>query len=57
MSWGWCLRNSDGAFIAVGTNVSMHQFSTLEGEVMALLEAIREASSPTLCLKATQNLC
>jgi ribonuclease HI len=44
MSWGWCLRNFDGAFIAVGTNVSMHQLSTLEGEAMALLEVIREAS-------------
>ncbi|GAU35379.1 hypothetical protein TSUD_57280 [Trifolium subterraneum] len=42
--WGWCFRNSHGAFIAACTNVSMHKFSTLEGEAMTLLEAIREAS-------------
>ncbi|GAU50607.1 hypothetical protein TSUD_410170 [Trifolium subterraneum] len=42
--WGWCLCNLHGAFIVAGTNVSMHKFSTLEGEAMALLEAIHEAS-------------
>jgi hypothetical protein len=43
--WSWCIRNSDSAFIAAGTNSRRHNFTVAEGEAMAILEAIREASS------------
>ncbi|GAU14356.1 hypothetical protein TSUD_309160 [Trifolium subterraneum] len=43
--WGWCMRNSNGAFVAECTNMSMHELTTVEGEAMAILHAMREAVS------------
>jgi hypothetical protein len=43
--WSWCVRNSDGSFIAAGTNSCRHNLSVHEGEAIAILEAMREASS------------
>ncbi|GAU44733.1 hypothetical protein TSUD_88180 [Trifolium subterraneum] len=43
--WGWCLRNSNGVFVAAGTNMSTHKLTIVEGEAMAILEAMREAIS------------
>ncbi|XP_045802361.1 uncharacterized protein LOC123895940 [Trifolium pratense] len=43
--WGWCIRNSQGVFVAAGTNMSMHKLAIVEGEAMAILEAMRQATS------------
>ncbi|WJX23528.1 hypothetical protein P8452_12731 [Trifolium repens] len=43
--WGWCIRNSNGSFIAAGTNSRKHNFTVPEGEALAILEALRVASS------------
>ncbi|GAU40324.1 hypothetical protein TSUD_221720 [Trifolium subterraneum] len=42
-SWNWCIRNSQGQFIAAGCNKILEKLTTYEGEIMALLEEIREA--------------
>ncbi|MCI48709.1 cytochrome P450, partial [Trifolium medium] len=41
--WSWCVCNSEGAFIAAGTNICTHNLTTMEGEAMTILEALREA--------------
>ncbi|GAU48422.1 hypothetical protein TSUD_405520 [Trifolium subterraneum] len=43
--WGWCVRNSDGVFIAAGTNSCMQNCTAAEGEALAVLEAMRVAIS------------
>ncbi|GAU51577.1 hypothetical protein TSUD_414260 [Trifolium subterraneum] len=43
--WGWCVRNSEGNFVAAGTNNCLHKLTIEEGEAMAILEAMREAIS------------
>jgi ribonuclease HI len=43
--WGWCIRNSTGSFIAAGTSSRRHNFTVPEGEALAILEAMRVASS------------
>ncbi|GAU41353.1 hypothetical protein TSUD_390390 [Trifolium subterraneum] len=45
MGWGWCLRNSNGVFVAAGINMSTHKLTIVEGEAMAILEAMCEAIS------------
>jgi ribonuclease HI len=42
---GWCIRNSNGSFIVAGTNSHKHHFTVPEGEALAILEALRVASS------------
>ncbi|GAU46165.1 hypothetical protein TSUD_301250 [Trifolium subterraneum] len=41
-STGWCLRNHWGRFVRVGTYWKEGKCSTIEGEAIALLEAMRE---------------
>jgi ribonuclease HI len=36
------MQNSDGIFVATGTNKCMHNFIATEGEAMAILEAMCE---------------
>jgi hypothetical protein len=43
--WNWCVRNSEGSFIAAGTNLCKHNLTTLEGASLDILEALREANS------------
>ncbi|CAJ2629979.1 unnamed protein product [Trifolium pratense] len=43
--WSWCIRDSNDNFVAAGTNINKYHLSILEGEAMAILEAIREAST------------
>jgi ribonuclease HI len=43
--WGWCVRDSAGSFVAADTNSCRHSFTVAEGEAMAMLEAMREATS------------
>jgi hypothetical protein len=40
--WGWVLRDSSGEFKLAGTNIVNTPFSVLEGEAMALVEAMEE---------------
>ncbi|MCH83939.1 cytochrome P450 [Trifolium medium] len=41
---GWCLRDHRGRFILAGTNLINGRLNTLEGEAMALKEAIYETN-------------
>jgi ribonuclease HI len=41
--WGWVVRDSRGHFHLAGTNIIHSPLSVLEGEAMALLEAMEEA--------------
>jgi ribonuclease HI len=43
--WGWCVRDSNGRFVAAGTNNCKHVLTIAEGEAMAILEAMRVATS------------
>jgi ribonuclease HI len=43
--WSWCVRDSNGAFVAPGTNNCRHILTVVEGEAMTILEAMREAIS------------
>jgi ribonuclease HI len=40
--WGWCLRDCHGNFKLAGTNLVNSPLTTLEGEAMALVEAMHE---------------
>jgi ribonuclease HI len=40
--WDWVLRDSSGEFKLAGTNIVNTPFSVLEGEAMALVEAMKE---------------
>jgi ribonuclease HI len=40
--WGWILRDSNGDFKLAGTNIVNTPFSVVEGEAMALAEAMKE---------------
>ncbi|GAU16129.1 hypothetical protein TSUD_339990 [Trifolium subterraneum] len=40
--WGWCLRDCRVRFILAGTNLMHTKLNTLEGEAMALKEALEE---------------
>ncbi|PNX97936.1 mediator of RNA polymerase II transcription subunit 26-like protein, partial [Trifolium pratense] len=40
--WGWCVRDHRGRFIVAGTNIMQARLNTLEGEAMAIKEAIGE---------------
>jgi ribonuclease HI len=42
--WGWVVRDSRGHFHLAGTNIIHSPLSILEGEAMALLEAMEEAT-------------
>jgi hypothetical protein len=42
---GWCMRDSLGRFVLAGTKRAHERLSTIEGETMTLLEAIREAAN------------
>jgi ribonuclease HI len=41
-SWGWCLHDSRGYFKLAGTNVVNSPLSVLEGEALAIIEAMEE---------------
>ncbi|WJX28566.1 hypothetical protein P8452_17266 [Trifolium repens] len=38
--WGWCLRDSRGQFKLAGTNIVSSPHSVMEGEALALIEAM-----------------
>jgi ribonuclease HI len=40
--WGWCVRDHRGRFLLAGTNLIHAQLNTLEGEAMAIKEAMHE---------------
>ncbi|PNX63857.1 cytochrome p450, partial [Trifolium pratense] len=40
---GWCVRNAQGRFVAAGTNLIHQKLATIEGEGMAILDALHEA--------------
>jgi ribonuclease HI len=40
--WGWCLRDSRGHFKLAGTNIVNSPYSVMEGEALALIEAMEE---------------
>jgi ribonuclease HI len=40
--WGWCVRDHRGRFLFAGTNIMQAQLNTLEGEAMAIKEAMEE---------------
>jgi ribonuclease HI len=40
--WGWCVRDSRGFFQLAGTNVVHSTLNVLEGEALAILEAMEE---------------
>jgi hypothetical protein len=40
--WGWIIRDSRGHFMLAGTNIIHSPLSVMEGEAMALLEAMEE---------------
>jgi ribonuclease HI len=40
--WGWVLRDSHGGFKLAGSNIMPTTFSVLEGEALALVEAMEE---------------
>jgi hypothetical protein len=40
--WGWCLRDSRGYFKLAGTNVVNSSLNVLEGEALAIIEAMEE---------------
>jgi ribonuclease HI len=40
--WGWCLRDSRGHFQLAGTNIMNSPCSVVEGEAMAIIEAMEE---------------
>jgi hypothetical protein len=44
-SWGWCIHNLQGQFVAAGCYYVADKLTIIEGEALALLEAISEASS------------
>ncbi|MCH89074.1 polynucleotidyl transferase Ribonuclease H fold, partial [Trifolium medium] len=40
--WGWCARDQRGPFLLAGTNLMQAKLNTLEGEAMAIKEAMSE---------------
>jgi ribonuclease HI len=40
--WGWCIRDHLGRFILTGSNFIHERLNTIEGETLALKEAIHE---------------
>jgi hypothetical protein len=40
--WGWCLRDSRGHFQLAGTNIVHSPYSVVEGEALAVIEAMEE---------------
>jgi ribonuclease HI len=40
--WGWCLRNFRGQFQLAGTNIVHSYYSVVEGEALAVIEAMEE---------------
>jgi ribonuclease HI len=40
--WGWCLRDSRGQFQLAGTNIVHSPYSVVEGEALAIIEAMEE---------------
>jgi ribonuclease HI len=40
--WGWCVRDHRGRFLLAGTNLIQAHLNTLEGEAMAIKEAMSE---------------
>jgi ribonuclease HI len=40
--WGWVVRDSSGDFKVAGSNIINTALSVLEGEAMALVEAMEE---------------
>jgi ribonuclease HI len=42
IGWGWVLRNSRGCFQLAGSNIVPTSLSVLEGEALALVEAMEE---------------
>jgi ribonuclease HI len=40
--WGWVLRDAHGGFILAGTNVVPTTFSVIEGEALAMVEAMEQ---------------
>jgi hypothetical protein len=45
VTWGWCIRDAMGAFIAAGTNSCSSNVTVAEAEALGLLEAMREATT------------
>jgi hypothetical protein len=43
--WGWCIRNSQGQFMAAVCNWIREKLTTIEGEATSLLEAIQAKQS------------
>ncbi|GAU20903.1 hypothetical protein TSUD_120950 [Trifolium subterraneum] len=42
IGWGWCVRDHRGRFVIAGTNIMHSRLNTLEGEAMAIKEAMDE---------------
>ncbi|GAU21829.1 hypothetical protein TSUD_176750 [Trifolium subterraneum] len=41
--WGWCIRGSNGQFILAGSNILFEKLNIMEGEAMAIKEAMCES--------------
>jgi ribonuclease HI len=41
-SLGWCVCDHDGRFVVAGTSLKYDNCSTIEGEAMALLDAMKK---------------
>ncbi|MCI80749.1 hypothetical protein A2U01_0102020, partial [Trifolium medium] len=41
-SLGWCVRDHDGRFVAAGTSWKYGNWSIIEGDAMALFDAMKE---------------
>jgi hypothetical protein len=57
--WGWCIRDHLGRFILTGSNFIHERLNTIEGETLALKEAIHEVIQrglPHVTLKMTLKL-
>jgi ribonuclease HI len=40
--WGWCIRGSNGQFILAGSNILYEKLNIIEGEALAIREAMCE---------------
>ncbi|MCI22474.1 eukaryotic translation initiation factor 3 subunit C, partial [Trifolium medium] len=40
--WGWCIRDCSGQFIYAGSNFIHERLNTIEGETLAIKEAVCE---------------
>ncbi|MCI19746.1 cytochrome P450 [Trifolium medium] len=57
--WGWCARDHQGRFIIAGTNMMYAKLNRIEGETMAIKEAMEEMIQrvyPMSFLKVTPKL-